>query len=190
MSHFASGVTVVTCLRADGSPQGMTCSAFTSISLDPPLVMVSIRRDGRLHPVLLAAGSWAVSVLAADQAELGRRFARSTRDRAQQFEGVPTSPAPSGGAPVLDGALTWLECRTEHVTPAGDHSLVLGRVLATAGTETDAPALVYHRRRFLDLTGATDPGRGTRADGGRDVPSTSPRPGAPRHATDPRGSSH
>jgi flavin reductase len=143
LGRFTTGITVVTTLQ-DGVPHAMTASAFTSVSLEPPLVLVCVDKGVRMHAAILTCGSWAVSVLGADQQPLAERFARSGRDLYSQFEGVPTVAAPKTGCPVITGSLSWLECRTWATYDGGDHTIVVGEVLSLgldepAGTE----ALIY-----------------------------------------------
>ncbi|MGI8459104.1 MAG: flavin reductase family protein [Propionibacteriaceae bacterium] len=159
MAHFASGVTVVTTVLA-GTRHAMTATAFTSVSLQPPLVLVCVGRRSRFHPAVLAAGRWAVSVLSADQRWIADHFARNGRELSTQFDGVDHDPAPFSGAPVLHGAQTWLDCRTWAVQEAGDHTIVVGLVLAVGdfaavgdaspGTGS-RPPLTYHRGSYQGL---------------------------------------
>lgn len=150
MANFATGVTIITCTH-DGVHYAMTCNSFTSISLDPPLVMVSASQKGRFHEHFLAVDTWAVSVLATGQGAIARHFANSARDRRRQFETVPHRISESTGAPVIEGSLAVLECRTVQVVPAGDHSIVLGAVLGAELHEDTARPLTYFRGGFLDL---------------------------------------
>lgn len=153
MANFATGVTIVTCVR-DGVHYAMTCNSFTSISLDPPLVMVSASQKGRFHEHFIAVDSWAVSVLATGQGAIARHFANSARDRRRQFETVPHRVSERTGAALIEGSLAWLECNTVRVVPAGDHSIVLGSVLgAELHDQADARPLTYFRGGFLDLPG-------------------------------------
>lgn len=154
MTNFATGVTIVT-LRDEGVPYAMTCNSFTSISLAPPLVMVSCSQHGRFHDHFLAAETWSVSVLAAGQGAIARHFADPNRDRLRQFEVVPHRVSERTRSPLIEGALAWLECRTTQVVPAGDHSIVLGAVLgAEVATGEHTAPLTYFRGSFLDLPDA------------------------------------
>jgi flavin reductase (DIM6/NTAB) family NADH-FMN oxidoreductase RutF len=119
----------------------MTVSAFTSVSLDPPLVLFCAEKIARFHDAVLAEGSWAVSVLAEDDEKTARWLATRGRPLDGQLEGVAHHPGPATGAPLLDDALAALECRTTAVHDAGDHSIVVGEVEAvTAPPETpEAP---------------------------------------------------
>lgn len=152
MANFATGVTVVTVEHA-GVPYAMTCNSFTSISLDPPLVMVSASRVGRFHDHFLAATTWAVSVLAEDQGPVARHFANPHRDRQRQFDAVAHRISERTGSPLIEGALAWLECRTIETVRAGDHTIVLGEVLgASVREQQEAYPLTYFRGKFLDLS--------------------------------------
>ena len=124
MGHFASGVTVVTAQTAAGEPRGMTASAFSSLSLDPPLILVCVGRSSSFHDVITAAPAFAVNFLAHGQQELSTRFASRIENK---FEGVETV-AGTLGAPLLAGALVHLECSRYEVLPGGDHVIVLGKV--------------------------------------------------------------
>jgi flavin reductase (DIM6/NTAB) family NADH-FMN oxidoreductase RutF len=155
MAEFATGVIVVTALR-DGQPHAMTATAFCSVSLDPPLVLVSVGHASRFHPVITDAGRWAVSLLAEDQEPLARRFSDPNRDLARQYDGVDYQAGPATGSPVLVGALGWLECATRLTTPAGDHTLVLGEILRASGARSDREPLTYYRGTYHRSPG---PGR-------------------------------
>ena len=158
LSRFASGVTVVTVRGADGVDHGMTVSAFSSLSLDPPLVLACIDITATILPHLREAETFGISILAAGQRELSRRFADQTVDR---FEGVAFSRAASGPA-LIDGAAAHLECRRVALHPGGDHVIAMGEVLhATAFMEE--PLVYFHRDygRF-----ERQPGHG--GHGGRD----------------------
>ena len=144
LGNFATGVTVITAL--DGpAPVGFTCQAFTSLSLDPPMVSFSVSRASSTRPRILAAGRFCVNVLAFDQHALCARFASSGVDR---FLGVDWWRSP-GGSPVLDGALAWIDCAVEAEYPAGDHTIVVGNVRALA-VQREAAPLVYHRGAFAN----------------------------------------
>jgi len=143
---FATGVTVVT-TRHLAAPAGMTLNSFTSVSLDPPLVLVCVDKEARFRDAVLEAGTWAVSVLSADGRRAADWFVTKGRPAAQ-FEGIETLEGPTTGIPVIDGALAWVECRTEAVHDGGDHDIVVGAVVAVADGERDADALLYHRSRY------------------------------------------
>ena len=125
--------------RADESALwGLTVNSFTSVSLEPPLILVCIDRAAASHDKLIAAETFAVSMLAEDQADVARRFAAEPAET--RFEEIAWRKA-SDGSPVLDGAAAWLECVTSEVIPGGDHSIVLGRVIASGSS--DRAALLF-----------------------------------------------
>lgn len=125
LGHFCSGVTIVTGAGAEG-PAGLTCQAFNAVSLDPPLVLVCPARRSTSWPKVEATGAFCVNVLAEDQEELCRAFARQGGDK---FSGVGWSPGRFTGSPVMGGVLAWVECRLHAVHRAGDHVIAVGRVL-------------------------------------------------------------
>ena len=148
MGRFPTGVTVVTARDGEGSPVGLTVNAFTSVSLDPPLVLACIDRASNSHDVLLSAGSFAVNLLSDRQEALARRFAADPS--ARRFDGLVWRAGP-GGAPVLDGVSAWLECSLETTQQAGDHTILVGRVNA-AGLGSGG-ALAFYRGAFRAVTG-------------------------------------
>ena len=155
--QFASGIVVVTTRGG----HAMTVSAFTSVSLDPPLVLFCAEKIARFHDAVLAEDSWAVSILAEDDEKTARWLATRGRPLDGQLDGVAHHPGPATGAPLLDDALAVLECRTTAVHDAGDHSIVVGQVEAvTAPPETAdrGPLLHYsgaYRRLRSLAVGAT-----------------------------------
>jgi flavin reductase len=151
---FATGVTVVTV--GGGTPHGMTANSFTTVSLDPPLVLVCVRHAAVMHRSLAAVGRFAVSVLAAHQERLARHFADSRRPAGiAQFDGIDWRPGPSTGAPLIVGALAHFECGLWRRYPGGDHSMILGRLL-TAEMRTAGDPLLFNRGRFRPL-GSQEP---------------------------------
>ena len=150
MSRFSTGVAVVTCVQ-DGFDHAMTANSFTSVSLDPPLVLVCVENDSRFHEAISHAGSWAVSVLDAGQRGRARWFATRGRPLVGQFDSTPTTRSHVTGSLLIDGALAVLECRTVAVHPAGDHDIVVGEVLGMALPGTDGEPLVYFRSGFRTL---------------------------------------
>lgn len=130
LRRFATGVTVITVGR--DVPQGMTANSFTSVSLSPPLVLVCVNRAAAVHQAVLKCGSFAISVLSGQQEHVARYFADHTRPRGrQEFEIVGWSPGPSTGAPLIHGALAWMECDLAACYDGGDHSIFLGSVLGS-----------------------------------------------------------
>jgi flavin reductase (DIM6/NTAB) family NADH-FMN oxidoreductase RutF len=139
MGHFASGVTVVTAATGDG-PIGFTCQSFSSLSLDPPLVVLAPARSSRTWPRVRLLGRFCVNVLAEDQTGVSATFAGSSADR---FAGVRWRPSPLG-QPVLDGVVAWIDCALWAEYDGGDHTLVAARVL-DLGADPDRRPLVFHR---------------------------------------------
>ncbi len=123
-ARFATGITVITARDENGHPHGMTVNSFSSVSLDPPLVMVSIDLRNAILGHFLTSPHFAVNVLAEDQEGLSRRFASASENR---FHGVEWRAAESG-APLLAGALAYLECAVTKVMEIGDHSVLIGEV--------------------------------------------------------------
>lgn len=172
LGNFATGVTIITALDSsapeseapssttntsslnstgststDTSPMpiGFTCQAFTSLSLDPPLVSFAVSRRSSSRPRILAAGRFCVNILAFDQRGLCMRFATPGINR---FAGVDWWLSP-GGSPVLDGSLAWIDCTVEAQYPGGDHTIVIGHVRGLSHLRDAAP-LVYHRGEFAN----------------------------------------
>lgn len=145
LGGFATGVTVTTALGPDGRPAGFTANSFTSVSLEPPLVLVCLGRGAASYPVFAEAGSFAVNVLSADQQEVARVFATRGADK---FASVAWGPRETG-APVFRGVAAWFECRMRERIDAGDHVIVIGEVVGF-GRGTAAP-LVYCGGRFAAL---------------------------------------
>ncbi|MGH3132104.1 MAG: flavin reductase family protein [Gaiellaceae bacterium] len=139
MRRFAAGTVVVT-VAADGLPLGLTVGSLVSLSLEPPLVGISIGHQSSVHEPLRQAGRFVVNVLAGDQAHLAQHFARSVPPIAL-WTGIGTRPG-EYPEPLLEGALAWLECRTWAEYEAGDHTIFVGEVLSTELGRT-GPALVY-----------------------------------------------
>ena len=140
LGRFATGVTVVT-TSENAQPVGITVNAFASLSLDPPLVLVCIERSSYVHDLLKRTGVFAANILAEDQLHLSNCFARRSDQRLKGFCGATWHTAVTG-APILDGALGFVDCRIVGVYPGGDHSIFVGRVEAVGGSE-DAPLLYY-----------------------------------------------
>ncbi|CBG72074.1 flavin reductase [Streptomyces sp. LBUM 1478] len=159
MSRLAAGVVLVTAHEAALDPDGprgedvgMTATSFMSVSLDPPLVMVSLREGSRMDDLLAEQPLWAVSVLSEHQRTAAARFAMKNRvsDRLL-FEDLAHTRGGTSGALLIDGSLATLECRTEQRVTAGDHTLVIGRVLAATAAGTTTGPLGYFRGRYRQL---------------------------------------
>lgn len=141
---YATGVAVVTTALEDGRRAGVTVNSFTSVSLDPPLVLWCLSRRAPSADLFLRAGRFVVNVLAAGQDELSRRFATPAEDK---FAGVATSSA-AGGLPVLEGTLASFACRTVTVHEGGDHLIFVGAV--EQFDRTCGEPLVFHSGRYLE----------------------------------------
>jgi 4-nitrophenol 2-monooxygenase / 4-nitrocatechol 4-monooxygenase, reductase component len=145
LSHFASGVTVVT-TEHEGKPYGMTVASFASLSLHPPLVLICIEKAVKTHDAIAAAGKFGVSILTKDQAGVSNRFASKSDDK---FSGIDLI-AGCSGVPLIGGALTTLECNVTQQLPGGDHSIFVGEVVATSSGVGEP--LVYFRSAYRDIT--------------------------------------
>ena len=152
LGHFASGVTVVTARDSQGRPAGLTASAFTSVSLHPPLILVCVAQDAQSYEALRGADRFAVNILDRGQQALSNRFATKSSTAAEKFEGIGHK---SGvlGLPILDDALAHLECTTVHAYPGGDHTIFVGQIEAGASRDGDeAEPLLYYRGRYRHLS--------------------------------------
>lgn len=146
LGHFATGVSVVT-TSFRGEPHGLTVNSFTSLSLEPPQLIVCLKRGNRSYHAFEAATHFAVNVLAEGQVDLARLFA-STRE--EKFRGVEHAPGAASGAPLLALAHAWLECEvSERIAAPGTHEIVIGRLLGYS--LGDAPPLVFHRASYHGL---------------------------------------
>ncbi|GAA3654380.1 flavin reductase family protein [Nonomuraea antimicrobica] len=141
--QFATGVAVITTATADGERAGVTVNSFTSVSLDPPLVLWCLSNRAPSAPLFLRAGRFAINVLAADQDHLSRRFATPSTDK---FAGVELLGAP---LPVLAGTLASFVCRTERVHDGGDHHIFIGAVERYQRAEGEP--LVFHSGRYREF---------------------------------------
>lgn len=145
MRAWTTGVTVVTSVH-DGQQHGMTVNSFTSISLDPALVTISLQNIARTRAMVLKTGIFGITVLATDQAHLSERFAGRTPDSEDRFAGLETETLVTG-APFIKGGLAWMDCRVAQTFDAGMSTLFIGEVVAVRGTSAGSP-LVYHNRRY------------------------------------------
>ncbi|MGI8407959.1 MAG: flavin reductase family protein [Actinomycetota bacterium] len=145
-SRFASGVTVVTTAR-DGELHGMTASSFASVSLEPPLVLISLDKSSRTRGIVLEVGTFAINILSGEQEEVARAFAvRGDKT----FESVPHHLDKSG-APFLNGALASLSCSTVEVVAGGDHDVFIAEVIAVEARPGEP--LLYFDRDYRRLSG-------------------------------------
>jgi flavin reductase len=151
--HFPTGVTVLSTV-VDGQPHGMTVSSFTTVSISPLLVLVSVRRDARVHRHILRSRVFAVTVLGADQEQLARWFANPHRPAgAQAFTGLDWHPAPHTGSPVLAGGISYFDCLVRDAYPAGDHTVLTGHVQAFDVLSERLP-LLFVRSRYVPAPAA------------------------------------
>ncbi len=146
MSHFASGVTVVT-TEHGGKPFGMTVASFASLSLHPPLVLICIEKGVKTHDAIAAAGKFGVSILTEAQGHISSRFASRVDDK---FSGIEVRRG-SLGVPLIGGALTTLECSVYDQLPGGDHTIFIGEVVDSQ-TKEGVP-LLYFRSGYREMRG-------------------------------------
>jgi flavin reductase (DIM6/NTAB) family NADH-FMN oxidoreductase RutF len=146
LSHWASGVTVITTLH-NGTPIGVTASAFNSLSLDPPLILVCLAQKLFTHRVISEAGVFAVNILGVDQTAFGQRFAGLMPDIQDRFADLDPTTAVTG-CPILPDVSGWLDCRVKNIHAEGDHSIIVGEVLAAATARDDHAPLVYFHHQW------------------------------------------
>ncbi len=147
LGQFLTGVTIVTAEAPDGTPVGLTVNSFTSVSLEPPLVLFCIDKNAGSYEGIVNAQGYAVHILGSDQVDLANRFATRGADR---FGGLNYTRG-FYGAPILPGALALLECRTVQRVDAGDHTILIGRVeRLNPGGRTRKP-LGYFRGRYTAI---------------------------------------
>jgi flavin reductase (DIM6/NTAB) family NADH-FMN oxidoreductase RutF len=152
MSHFATGVTVITAWDADHRPTGLTASSFTSVSLHPPLILVCVSQKAQSYPAIKAAGRFAVNILCTGQEAVSRRFATApSASGEEKFAGLEYRPG-AGGLPVLDDALAALECTVVHAYPGGDHTIFVAQVdAADCRDQAGLEPLLYFRGKYSRL---------------------------------------
>jgi flavin reductase (DIM6/NTAB) family NADH-FMN oxidoreductase RutF len=146
LSRFASGVTVVTTRDADARPLGITVSAFSSLSLEPPLVLICIDSKAYAHNAFNESGVFVVNILGAEQEDLSRLFASREPDK---FQGLGFTEG-INGVPVLSAALANIECRLKHAYEGGDHTIFVGEVENITVREDGHP-LLYYRGGYASL---------------------------------------
>jgi len=151
LGSFATGVAIVTSIDDSGTPVGVTVNSFSSVSMNPPLVLFCLDRNAFSLPTFLEASHFAINILEIGQAELSRRFATPMADKWAGLRWI----AGAGGVPLLPGCVAWLECRRHEVLEGGDHLIIVGKV-AAAKNQPDREALLYKQGlygRFTDSTG-------------------------------------
>ncbi|WP_231482642.1 flavin reductase family protein [Nocardioides sp. URHA0020] len=144
LGRFASGVTVVTTI-SNGEPVGMTCQSFSSVSLEPPLVVFIPAKSSRSWPLIQRSGRFCVNFLAADQATLSNTMASRGADK---FGDVTWTPSAVTGSPILAGSLAHVDCTIHTVHEAGDHYVVIGRVVDLNTDELDADPLLFFQGKY------------------------------------------
>ena len=147
LSHFASGVTIVTTCDGEQHPTGLTASAFCSVSLDPPMVLICVDHKSQSYPHIRDGGRFGINILPQAHEHLSRRFASSRLDK---FDGVGFTMG-TLGVPLIDGALAHLECRTASAHVEGDHTIFVGRVESIG--IGDGQPLLYYRGKYHQLRG-------------------------------------
>jgi flavin reductase (DIM6/NTAB) family NADH-FMN oxidoreductase RutF len=145
LGRFATGVSVLTVVTPEGRLLGMTANSLASVSLQPPLISVCVDHEAEMHGAILEAKEFVVNVLASPQEALARRFSDKYEDR---FDGIGYTRTPNGLI-LLDGALAYIECERYAQYPAGDHTIVVGRV--TGGNTGDGRPLLYYRGGYAAL---------------------------------------
>lgn len=145
MGHFATGVTVITTLNKDGKIHGLTANAFSSVSLDPPLCLISVDKKAESYSSFEESRVFTVNILASDQEALSRKFAVSGGNK---FEGVAYRIG-ANGAPILEGVLAYIECKLYAAYDGGDHTIYLGEVQQAEVTESKP--LLFFRGGYREI---------------------------------------
>ncbi|MFC8667635.1 flavin reductase family protein [Streptomyces sp. NPDC057199] len=151
MSHFATGVAAV-CAMEDGQPVGMAVQSFVSLSLEPPLILISPSRTSTTYPRVRRAGRFAVSVLADHQSEVARALSRKGDDKFVDISWHATE----SGLPVVDSSLAWMECEIDTEHEAGDHYVTIARVLSLGHADEGNP-LTFYRSAFNAIGSSAEP---------------------------------
>lgn len=146
LGRFATGVTVITARAANGDPIGMTANSLGSVSLEPPLVLVSVEKVHEMHTALQGTTHWVFNILSSEQEALSRRFAGAEPNR---FLGVSYHEN-DRGIPVIDGTVAHIECEKHAAVPGGDHTIFVG--LVVGGDATDRRPLLYYRGGYAGLS--------------------------------------
>lgn len=146
LGRFATGVTVITARTAKSTPIGMTANSLASVSLDPPLVLVSVEKVHQMHAALSDTTHWVFNILSSEQEALSRRFAGTEPDR---FLGVSYREN-ERGIPVIEGTVAHIECEKQAAVPGGDHTIFVGVVVG--GDATDKRPLLYYRGGYAGLS--------------------------------------
>ncbi len=155
MGQFATGISVVTALEG-ARPHGITVNAFSSVSLEPALVMVALDRRRYITPIVRDAGRYAVNILGADQQALSDCFAHAPVSPGRDAFCGAVWHAGSTGLPLIDGSIATLECTIVETFSAGDHDLFIGRVDSLEEHRSGVAPLLYYRRRYLHIEQGAD----------------------------------
>lgn len=157
MRAWTAGVTVVTAAHG-GQRHGMTVNSFTSVSLDPAWITISLRQATRTHQLVMEARSFGVTILSTQQREISERFSghtpSGTPGGVDRFEGLETATLVTG-SPLIKGGLAWLDCRVVQAIEAGENTLLLAEVVAAQG-EFEGEPLIYHHRAYWHLDRLSD----------------------------------
>jgi flavin reductase len=148
MRAWSAGVTVVTASHA-GEQHGMTVNSFTSVALEPPLIIISLQTGSRTQNLVSQAKAFAVTILNEKQRGISERFARHMPDTEDRLAGIEIEELVTG-APLIKGGLSYLDCRIKQIIPLGASTLFLAEVVAAQGNNTDPP-LIYHNRTYHKL---------------------------------------
>ena len=146
LSQWSSGVAVVTTVH-EGTPGGLTASSFTSVSLDPPLVLVCVAKDLFAHQLLEGSGVYAVNILSSEQVEWGKLFAGMYPEVEDRFAEIDYETAVTG-SPILPGVRSWIDCRVRQAHDGGDHTIFVGNVVAGGTAEDTGAPLGYANRQW------------------------------------------
>ena len=148
VGHFATGITIITTCQEDGTPVGLTANSFTSLSLDPPMVLFCLDSNVASFEAFRAGGHFAVNILSEKQQHLSSRFAKSGPEK---WEGVAFD-AGHTGSPILPGSLACMECKVSSISEGGDHVIVIGEVIRMERTQEDVMPLLYYRGGYANLS--------------------------------------
>jgi len=146
MGSFAAGVTIITTMDEQGAPHALTATAFSSVSMTPPLCLVCVDKRARTYRPMLLKGCFGVNVLSANQEALSTRFATPMLEK---FSTVKWWPGDVTGCPLIEGALAWMECHVVEVHSGGDHDIFIGRLCSVH--VSDGSPLVYWRGKYSSL---------------------------------------
>jgi flavin reductase (DIM6/NTAB) family NADH-FMN oxidoreductase RutF len=159
MTQLASGVSLITTRDVVGRDCGLTITSLVSLSLDPPLCLIAVKRGGFLHDALEVSDGWAVTMLSVEQVGLAQYAARHRYPSdTDDFASYAHRRAQASDALYFTDGVAALDCVSERLIPSGDHTIVVGRVVALADDCTGRAPLVYHRRRYTTVDTAVDLG--------------------------------